>query len=334
MSLEAASFLNDFVSTNPQAGDNVSQGDDHIRLLKSVLQASFPSVLVAKYLEQPRVDLTSSTTPDLSVPASNFINITGTTQIDGFATEPDGFTRLIRFANVLTLNYNASTFILPGGDDIITAVDDHAIFVQTPTPGSWRCHAYFRASGKAVVETDPLPSVVATDIGKSVVLTNNSPKTLDFSFSPPIGSIVAWATASPPTGWRECDGSSLLRSSFPNLFAVLGTTYGAADGTHFNIPDYRGEFLRGMDPGTSRDPDSASRTDRGDTTTGANVGTKQGHQFASHTHTYDQPNTGNRDTGSGANNIETKTAGIATGSTGGNETRPRNVNVKWIIKTD
>ena len=44
MGLESAAFLNGLVDTNPAATDNVSQGDDHLRLIKKVLKDSFPSV--------------------------------------------------------------------------------------------------------------------------------------------------------------------------------------------------------------------------------------------------------------------------------------------------
>ena len=41
-------------------------------------------------------------------------------------------------------------------------------------------------------------------------------------------------------GWLVCNGASLLRSGkYANLFAALGTAYGAADGTHFSLPDHR-----------------------------------------------------------------------------------------------
>ena len=149
MALESATYIDELVTTNPVAGDNVSQGDDHLRLIKSVLKAQFPGLTVAKYLEQPRVDLASATTPDLSTPASNYVNITGTTQIDGFATEPEGFTRVVRFNGILTLNYNAVSFILLSGDDILTEAGDHAI-VTSLGSGNWRMISYARASGRAL----------------------------------------------------------------------------------------------------------------------------------------------------------------------------------------
>jgi microcystin-dependent protein len=56
----------------------------------------------------------------------------------------------------------------------------------------------------------------------------------------PIGAIFEWPTATIPDRWLLCDGQSLLRATYPALFAVLGTSYGAVDGTHFNVPDMRG----------------------------------------------------------------------------------------------
>jgi microcystin-dependent protein len=65
----------------------------------------------------------------------------------------------------------------------------------------------------------------------------------------PVGSVVLWPAPAPPTDWLTCDGASLLRSAYPDLFAVIGTTYGAADGTHFSLPDYRGRVPVGLNAG-------------------------------------------------------------------------------------
>ena len=61
----------------------------------------------------------------------------------------------------------------------------------------------------------------------------------------PTGSITAFAGSSSPDGWLICDGSSLSRSGYATLFAVLGTTYGFADGTHFNLPNMKGKMVVG-----------------------------------------------------------------------------------------
>lgn len=63
--------------------------------------------------------------------------------------------------------------------------------------------------------------------------------------APPVGAVLAYAGTAAPTGYLLCDGSSLLRSAYADLFAVLGTTYGAVDGDHFSLPDTRGRFVLG-----------------------------------------------------------------------------------------
>lgn len=55
----------------------------------------------------------------------------------------------------------------------------------------------------------------------------------------PVGGMISFAGLTIPTGWLQCYGQSLLRSSYPALFNVIGTIYGAVDGTHFSLPDSR-----------------------------------------------------------------------------------------------
>lgn len=66
----------------------------------------------------------------------------------------------------------------------------------------------------------------------------------------PLGTIWDYAgdaaQASPPSGWVYCNGQSLLRAGpYAPLFAVIGTTFGAADGTHFNLPNLQGYVTAG-----------------------------------------------------------------------------------------
>lgn len=104
----------------------------------------------------------------------------------------------------------------------------------------------------------------------------------------PLGAVLPYmGVGSVPTGFLECDGSAISRGTYASLFAVISTSYGAGDGsTTFNIPDLRGYFLRGYDHGAGEDPDAASRTDRGDGTTGDNIGTVQDHGIKDHFHTH------------------------------------------------
>lgn len=101
----------------------------------------------------------------------------------------------------------------------------------------------------------------------------------------PTGALMMWVTASAPSGWVLCDGTSYLRSGDPAgmdaLFAVISTGYGFADGTHFNVPDIRGRIPVGL--GTNASVNALNTND------GQVVGNRRPHHRTSltdpqHTH--------------------------------------------------
>ena len=146
-----------------------------------------------------------------------------------------------------------------------------------------------------------------------------------------VGSTRLWHTSTVPTGYLELDGSSLNTTTYADLYAVLGYTYGGS-GASFSLPDMRGRFPRGWDNTAGLDPDAAGRTNRGDGTTGDNIGTLQDHQLDSHTHTI-VIRAGNSSTNSQAKaGASTTLTPEVSGATGGNETRPVNINVMYVIK--
>lgn len=75
-----------------------------------------------------------------------------------------------------------------------------------------------------------------------------------------VGSVYYFVANVEPTGWLLCNGSAVSRTTYANLFAAIGTNYGAGDGsTTFNVPDFRGTFLRCANHGvTTYDKDSGS----------------------------------------------------------------------------
>jgi len=152
------------------------------------------------------------------------------------------------------------------------------------------------------------------------------------SVSIPVGTIEAFAGSTIPDGWLLCDGSAISRTTYSDLFAVIDTKWGAGDGsTSFHIPDLRGRFLRGVDHGAGNDPDASSRSASNTLgNTGDNVGSLQADELKSHSHAYTVGyGSGNGSYAKGTNSINS--AGY-TGTTGGNETRPKNVYVNYIIK--
>jgi len=69
-----------------------------------------------------------------------------------------------------------------------------------------------------------------------------------------VGNVITWLLDSPPDKYIELNGATLSRTAYSELFAVIGTKYGAGDGvTTFKVPDFRGVFLRGWDNGRGVD---------------------------------------------------------------------------------
>lgn len=69
----------------------------------------------------------------------------------------------------------------------------------------------------------------------------------------PIGTQVAYGGTVPPTGWLICDGSAVSRTTYAELFKVIGTSYGAGDGsTTFNLPNKKGRLSAGYDSTNSK----------------------------------------------------------------------------------
>jgi hypothetical protein len=76
----------------------------------------------------------------------------------------------------------------------------------------------------------------------------------------PTGTVFAFAGTAAPNGWLLCDGSAVSRTVYSQLYSVVANSNGSGDGTTtFNVPDFRGRFLRGVSGSTSNDPDRTLR---------------------------------------------------------------------------
>lgn len=135
----------------------------------------------------------------------------------------------------------------------------------------------------------------------------------------PAGAVINFAMITAPTGYLKANGAAISRTTYAALFAAIATTFGVGDGsTTFNVPDLRGEFLRGWDD--SRGVDA-----------GRAFGSSQADAFKSHSHTI---NWGvNNAAGSYLSNYVTTDSGpSSTSAVGGTETRPRNIALLACIK--
>lgn len=135
-----------------------------------------------------------------------------------------------------------------------------------------------------------------------------------------VGVVKAFAGLGYPQGYLPCNGAAISRTNYAYLFSVIGVTYGAGDGTTtFNVPDLRGEFIRGLDAGRGID---ASRA----------LGSSQSDSIKSHSHEIDgASNTLTSGAGSDVLIPGGGSANFATENFGGAETRPRNVAMNYII---
>lgn len=164
----------------------------------------------------------------------------------------------------------------------------------------------------------------------------------------PAGTIIAIAGESKPVGYLFCDGRSVSKTTYPDLWAAIKYTYGGS-GDNFSLPDLRGMFLRGWSSTSGNDPDKDSRGG------GNTIGSLQNDGFKSHNHTMDTAgnhrhfitglarrggsNAGT--TGSGVNeavsfDTYSNYEGVHTHeieNNGGQETRPENIAVAYYIKT-
>jgi microcystin-dependent protein len=152
----------------------------------------------------------------------------------------------------------------------------------------------------------------------------------------PIGSIVMYGGTSAPTGWKMCDGSAISRSTYDALFAVVGENFGQGNGTTtFNLPDLRGQFVRGVDNGAGTDPDAGSRTAMATGgNTGDAVGSVQDEEFKEHNHDVNGEGGLNSTLVAATSNNSTTPSTITTENAGGSETRPTNAALNFIIRVD
>lgn len=201
---------------------------------------------------------------------------------------------------------------------LVAMVDDAAaIFAAGKTAAS--------ESATGVVElATTAEATTGTDTARAVTPAGVAAAVAALGAIIPAGTVISYAGATAPAGWLKCNGAVVSRSTYAALFAAIGTTYGAGDGsTTFKLPELRGEFIRGLDDGRGTD-------------SGRALGSFQNHQFEDHVHNV--ATTGDAAPGTGRNRIyasgtSDQYTGIAYTGNRGTETRPRNIALLLCIKT-
>lgn len=148
----------------------------------------------------------------------------------------------------------------------------------------------------------------------------------------PYGAVQYFARDTAPEGWLIADGSAISRIEYANLFTAIGTNFGVGDGTEtFNLPDLRGEFIRGWV--IDREGVMGESGLRA-------FGSWQADDFKSHNHPISNGSYGfsNPAIINPPTTLATYSTGVGGGfgstvaSQGGTETRPRNVALLACIK--
>ena len=121
----------------------------------------------------------------------------------------------------------------------------------------------------------------------------------------PSGSVFCMAVATVPSGYLECNGAAVSRTTYAALFAIIGTNYGTGNGSStFNLPDLRGEFVRGFDNGRGAD-------------SGRSIASSQGASNASHNHSISASGTTSTKSLTGSVNVISESfAGFGGSATG------------------
>lgn len=168
----------------------------------------------------------------------------------------------------------------------------------------------------------------------------------------PVGTIVMWGGVNNiPLGWLLCDGTVYQQKDYQALFGIISHNFGNdAPSGQFYVPDLRGRFVRGVDGGTRRDPDASSTSEnpRKDMQSGLpcsqQIGSIQDQAFLSHKHdiTITDPtnpviislNADNHGINSSGPWSCNSSPTIEAANNGGNETRPINAALYFIIKAE
>ncbi len=150
------------------------------------------------------------------------------------------------------------------------------------------------------------------------------------NISEPIGNVLMWTSTIIPEGYLECNGQAVSRSAFSELYAKIGTTFGSGNGsTTFNIPDLRGEFLRGWDHGKGIDRERALGSLQSQSSN--YLAEVQNVSTAGALGKVNVPENGNWSS-PGLICSVTNTNNATAYRNSGNETRPRNIALMFIIK--
>jgi microcystin-dependent protein len=426
VTVEVAQYISQLSPTLPPGSDLESEGDNHLRLLKSVLQQTFPNAT-----KMFNLIVTNQTVGNYTVvyPTDmNSLQIIDATAGGRTVTLPnpsspvnvhsDGWKMWVvkKDSTNNTVTINGGGNLINGQSSLILSYQNQIIELQW----SNAVNAWFAADSmfglppvaiapaapytvlysdmERLIEFDTsvgskvvnLPTTFLGNFRATIFKTDSTVNPLTLTptsgtinglasislYGPGDSAIVFWngATwralllrqddmpvgmtgntlleAAPSNKWLPLNGVNFDRTLYAPLFTAWSTSFGSGNGTTTaGMPDVRGYFPRFWNNAAGNDPDAASRTNRGDGTTGDHTGTKQDHAVGAHTHTTTLVGDGTSRHGSGGVNVGTlllgadgdsSSTGVAFSKTftsgavnGGNfttENRPKNIYLAGYVK--
>lgn len=262
--------------------------------------------------------------------ADRTITVTAATQAD-VATGTDTTKALTAFSVAAALGAKAplASPAFTGTPTATTATaGDNSTRIATTAFATGALASYATLASPAFTGVPTAPTQSAADNSTKIATTAYADRSATNAVAAapamPSGAVAHFAMATPPTGWMEANGAAISRATYAALFTAIGTTFGAGDGsTTFNLPDLRGQFVRGFDNGRGVD-------------TGRTFGSAQADQIIAHTHTVGGVNSYivNGGTGLSANigSGSFLNYGAMSNGGGGTETRPKNIALLVCIK--
>lgn len=203
---------------------------------------------------------------------------------------------------------SAGTALTVADNSVVLGNDTTGDYVATITAGTGVSFSAGSGTGEGSTPTLAIGQSVATSASPSfstvtsTVATGTSPLTVASTtlvsnlnadlldgqhgtIYAPTGMVVQFAAASSPTGWLLCDGSLVLKSLYPDLWTLLGSTYGTPTSTEFYLPDLRGRIAVGLDNMGGSDAGRLSVANTIGGTGGTEKHTLTTSEMPSHTHT-------------------------------------------------
>lgn len=241
-------------SNAPADSTSVGSGlGDNLRTIQSV---------IATYLAAYNaVAIASSGTCQIGGVAGLFLEISGNTTITAFGTPNTGSPwKIVRFQDALTLTHNAVSLILPGGANITTVAGDYMLAYHRGS-GNWTVPFYQRGNHLSPADNE-FRVVGSADITKRLAfevdgITTGQTRTVSIPdydariANIPSGIVMDYGGSVTPSGWLDCDGAAVSRTTYASLFTAIGTAWGVGDGVNtFNVPDLRGRVTIGDGTGT------------------------------------------------------------------------------------